>query len=87
MRVTWEHRPADIVNYHVVATDYENYSVLWHCEDLPGGGSNEDAWVLSKSQELDEGVRAEVAAIVAQYLDEGEMRYTYQGANCLNIEG
>lgn len=87
MTVTWEHRAETPVNYHILATDYENYSIIWDCQDLGNGRSNEDAWVLSKSQTLDESVQAEVEAILAQYLEEGEMRDTYQGAACLNIEG
>lgn len=87
MTVRWDHRADEPINYHVLATDYDNYSIVWDCTDLEGGRSNEDAWVLSKAQELNEEVVAEVQAVLAQYLEEGQMRDTYQGAACLNIEG
>lgn len=87
MSVTWTHRADAPVNYNIIATDYDHYSIIWDCQNLDNGRSNEDAWVLSKDQRLDESVQAEVQRYLAQYLEEGRMRDTYQGATCLNIEG
>lgn len=87
MTVTWDHRADEPINYNIVATDYVNYSIIYDCQDLGNGRSNEDAWVLSKAQTLEPAVQAEVQAVLAQYFDEGQMRDTYQGANCLMIEG
>lgn len=87
MTVTWDHRADEPINYHVLATDYDQYSVIWDCQNLPNGRSNEDAWVLSRYQSVSEEVKEEVRAVVGQYLDEDQMRDTYQGAACLNIEG
>ena len=36
----------------ILSTDYINYSLVWSCEDLPDGNSNESFWFLSRSPGL-----------------------------------
>lgn len=36
----------------IMSTDYINYSLVWSCEDLPDGNSNESFWFLSRSPGL-----------------------------------
>lgn len=43
--------------------------------------------MLSKQQTMNPDVQAEVDALIAQYLTEGSLQDTYQGPNCLIIEG
>lgn len=36
----------------ILSTDYINYSLVWSCEDLADGNSNESFWYLSRSPGL-----------------------------------
>lgn len=41
-------------NYHVWLTDYDNYSLVYSCDIIFGFIKFEAAWILSRSQNLDE---------------------------------
>lgn len=40
LTVTWTHDPTNTINYQILGTDYENYSVIWDCQDIGNGQSN-----------------------------------------------
>ncbi|CRK96702.1 CLUMA_CG010032, isoform A [Clunio marinus] len=63
----------------ILATDYVNYSIAWSCSNLPGGRSNEAAWVLSRTPTTSEAVRIRYEQVLQEtgiFLD--EMRETNQ---------
>lgn len=86
LMLVYDDAPHSPINYCLVASDYENYAVIWSCENLSGGRSNEDAWVLSQQQTLKPDFKALVqAAIENANLDGATMRDTYQGPYCRHI--
>lgn len=40
MNVVWDHRADETQNYNIIATDYDNYAIIWDCQDLGNGRSN-----------------------------------------------
>ena len=40
LMMVFEDAPESEINYCLVASDYENYAVVWSCENLPDGRSN-----------------------------------------------
>jgi apolipoprotein D and lipocalin family protein len=63
LNVTFEYGPIKIyANYWVIETDYNTYSLVYSCNNLPNGEINEIAWVLSRAQTLDPGIFADLLA-------------------------
>ncbi|XP_055696543.1 lopap-like [Lutzomyia longipalpis] len=86
-QVTFDDEPGRNINYQVLATDYDSFSLIWSCHNLGNGQSNEDAWVLSKipHPDMDEFEQVVGGAIDA-YLDRAHLRGTVQGwENCTDI--
>ena len=56
-------KPSDSVNYTVMDTDYETYSVVYSCEGFRNLASFDFFWILAREEELDE---ATIMSIVAK---------------------
>jgi hypothetical protein len=45
----------EIPNYHIIDSDYENYSIVYSCSNTYFGyARSEIAWILSRDQVMDE---------------------------------
>ncbi|XP_059621320.1 lopap-like [Phlebotomus argentipes] len=86
-QAVFDHEPGRTINYHVLATDFESFSLIWSCHNLGNGQSNEDAWVLSKVPNPDpEEFEQVVGGAIDQYLERNQLRGTVQGwENCTDI--
>lgn len=51
LMLAFDDAPDTLINYCLVASDYENYAVVWSCEDLPDGRSN-GQWLSSSPGSL-----------------------------------
>lgn len=40
LMLSFDDMPDSLINYCLIASDYENYAVVWSCEDLEDGRSN-----------------------------------------------
>ena len=65
-------------DYRVLATDYENYSVVYSCEDLLGV-KDEMIWVLTRAQKISPEVKDHVVGVL------GDKIPNYDLANNLHI--
>uniref|UniRef100_A0A1B0FY26 Lipocalin/cytosolic fatty-acid binding domain-containing protein n=1 Tax=Phlebotomus papatasi TaxID=29031 RepID=A0A1B0FY26_PHLPP len=75
----FDDEPGRTINYHILATDYESFSLVWSCHNLGNGQSNEDAWVLSKVPHPDpEEFEQVVGEAIDEYLDRDHLRGTVQ---------
>jgi apolipoprotein D and lipocalin family protein len=53
----------EIPNYHIIDSDYENYSIVYSCSNTYFGyGRSETAWILSRDQVMDEALLQELIA-------------------------
>ncbi|GAB0100000.1 Apolipoprotein D [Sergentomyia squamirostris] len=84
-QAVFEDEPGRAINYNVLATDFETFSLVWSCHNLGNGQSNEDAWVISKAPHPDmDEFEAVVGPAIDQYLERGHLRGTVQGwDNCV----
>lgn len=76
-------------DYEVLATDYENYSFVYSCEDSFLGGKDEMIWVLTREPELkpeiDELRKKIMKERVPDYKEEN-FRKTKQGGVCQYLQ-
>ena len=56
-------------NYWVYDTDYEKYSVVYNCVNLPLNMKKESLWVLSRLPLLSNDVTTKVEAIIDENFD------------------
>ena len=47
----WWGRPdtSRVPNYNVLSTDYENYTIVYGCQNLRGNKKRENAWILTRT--------------------------------------
>ncbi|XP_070508542.1 apolipoprotein D-like [Chironomus tepperi] len=69
LNVAFGDQPLTKSNYWVLSTDYEKYSVVYTCGNIPGNKSIQFAWILSTTPQLDESVSAHVNELVDKYFD------------------
>ncbi|XP_026760679.3 uncharacterized protein LOC113519703 [Galleria mellonella] len=71
LRVTLEVTPGENVTRDILirATDYENYAILYSCDDLPDDKSRVYSWILSKSPSLSESSQRAVNEVINSQLD------------------
>jgi lipocalin len=73
-------------NYHIIDTDYDNYSIVYDCQRSLYYGKNEYLYILSRNQEIDEGLKDELITkirdAVPTYNFDYNFVYTTQGKMC-----
>jgi hypothetical protein len=77
----------EIPNYHVVDSDYENYSIVYSCRNTYWGyRRTELLWILSRDQVMDKTLLSELIAkfrlAVPKYDFDYWFEYTTQGKSC-----
>merc|ERR1712180_531343 len=74
------HIPAE---YHILDTDYENYSSVYNCVNLPFNQKFEYAWVLGRRPDLEqEYVDQSIQAFADNGIDLSFFEETHQGDDC-----
>ena len=57
------------LNYFILETDYDNYSIVYSCNEVFWGlGIVEDLWVLSREPQMDETLWGELKAKIDEWL-------------------
>lgn len=66
----------------VLATDYDNWALLWSCTDMGNLLNKQNAWILSRSQTLNSTVSSTIlTTLFAQGFSERDFKVTDQ-SNC-----
>lgn len=71
-------------NYHVLDTDYDNYTIVYSCSDMFGGWMSADTlWILTREQSIDDSLLASIFDTIGEKLPHydvvAETHMTYQG--------
>ena len=74
-------------NYNILETDYENYAIVYSCKESLGGWLHNDyLWVLSREEQMEDTLLAQVIdsieTMLPRYDVMGETHKTYQGDWC-----
>jgi apolipoprotein D and lipocalin family protein len=64
-------------NYWILDTDYNHYSIVYHCTQI-GSKSVEVAWVLSHDSALDDSVKQKVDNYIDTYFERDQFRWSQQ---------
>jgi lipocalin len=76
--------PGKDVNYQVLDTDYENYSIVITCNGLQHDLGLEQIWVLSRVPSMSESLKAKILSNLANWgFDFNDKVPTYQGTGCI----
>uniref|UniRef100_A0A182QXM1 Apolipoprotein D n=1 Tax=Anopheles farauti TaxID=69004 RepID=A0A182QXM1_9DIPT len=80
LNVSFFGAPNDRSNYWVLDTDYDNFSVVWSCEQLTPQQSEESFWVLSRTPNpiTDRDILFRIHTIMRRYIDRAQVRFTRQ---------
>lgn len=62
-------------------TDYENFAIVYLCDDLPMDNSKEAFWLLSRTQTLSPEVSQSVEATIDKYFDRKNSFYVVTDQN------
>ena len=77
-------------DYEVLSTDYENYSLVYSCENLFLGMKDENVWILTRDQTLSADIDAKVKEILADkvphYNWSENFHVTKHGGSCKYLE-
>lgn len=69
------------LHYYVLDTDYEHYAFIWVCHNnADNTGSNQFAWVFSRTPTLDASVVDKVNAGITKYFAKDKFHTTVQDA-------
>uniref|UniRef100_A0A8D9FHE2 Apolipoprotein D n=1 Tax=Cacopsylla melanoneura TaxID=428564 RepID=A0A8D9FHE2_9HEMI len=75
---TWRFLSIPVQTIGIVDTDYNNYAVLWTCQDM-GVFNKQNAWILTRSSTLNSTVSNSIInSLFAQGLPETEFKVTDQ---------
>jgi lipocalin len=74
-------------NYHIIDTDYENYSLVYNCVDrYYGFYRTEYMYILARTEKIDDALKDELVSkikdTVKQYDFDYNFVYTTQGKMC-----
>ena len=78
----WYQPPGD---YRVVSTNYDEYTLVYSCNDLFGLFKIENMWILTREQELEPSRLDEIKGMALDAVDgykEEFLRHTIQGPAC-----
>lgn len=67
------------INYNVLKTDYDNYAILWSCNNMFGGrlGHTEQLWIMSRKSVLDDFLKSQIY----EFLDQNNIKRRYLEGN------
>ena len=78
-------KPGAKPNYNILSTDYENYTIVYDCDNY-GKTSRTDLWILGRKPVMDADVLEKAKGIVAEKIPSYDMSkhsiYTKQGDSC-----
>ncbi|CRK98734.1 CLUMA_CG012145, isoform A [Clunio marinus] len=86
LNVAFFNRPANVSNYWVLSTDYDNYSIVYYCKNIDDNKSRELAWLLSRKpllDQLDETVKTTALGLIETHFDRSKMYESDQSAERL----
>jgi len=72
-------------DYRVVATDYENYAIVYSCTEIPVLGRAELTWILSRVPQMKEDTKVSVRAFLNERLpfyNADNFKFATQGGQC-----
>ncbi len=61
-------------NYWVLSTDYDHYSIVYHCFNMGPNKSAETFWLLSRTSIIDPSVQSTTDEFIATYFDRAQMK-------------
>jgi apolipoprotein D and lipocalin family protein len=64
-------------NYWILDTDYNYFSVVYHCIQI-GDSTAQVAWILSKNKTLDNSVKEKVDNYIDTYFERDQFRWSQQ---------
>jgi apolipoprotein D and lipocalin family protein len=64
-------------NYWILDTDYNHFSIVYHCTQI-GSKSSQVAWILSKDMSLDDSVKEKVDNYIDTYFERDQFRWSQQ---------
>ncbi|CDW78698.1 apolipoprotein d [Stylonychia lemnae] len=76
-------------DYRVVDTDYESYSLVYSCLDIPDQGKLEYAWILSRTPELADSLFQHASDVLKKKVkdyDQSKFHHTKQGKDCTYLQ-
>lgn len=72
-----------VSNYWILSTDYDNYSIVYYCENIDNNKSKEFAWLISRQPQLNQAVKATADGLIDTHFDRSKMYQTEQsGERC-----
>lgn len=66
----------------VLETDYENYSLVWSCNDFAANRSTENVWLMSRTPQLPDEVMDHVDVLLGVYFNLDATGSTIQDGRC-----
>lgn len=71
-------------NYWVLGSDYQNYSLVYSCEQINGTTYEEYAWVLARTKNPSAEVWSKIYGLIAaNNINTDDFRFTEQSERCL----
>lgn len=68
-------------NYNVLATDYDNYAVVWSCSEIILNRHAEFLWVLTRDPFVEsDQIQDKIDDVLDAYFERDSIRVTYQGS-------
>lgn len=67
------------LNWTLLFTDYSNFMINYHCDNLPDGKSLQTAWMAARTTKLNETSRKETEILIEKYFFSAAMFAVYQG--------
>lgn len=66
---------------NILTTDYDNFAIVWACDDIGDNLSIETAWVLSRERQINPNVQNDVSNHINQLLVRDWLLPTEQNSN------
>lgn len=71
---------ANVSNYWILSTDYDNYSIVYYCINADENKSREFAWLLSREPQLNPAVKSTADGLIDAHFDRSKMFQAEQSA-------
>lgn len=80
--------PSDFeIFQNILATDYDNFAILWSCDDIDDNSSIETAWILSRERQINPAVQSNLDSYIDKFLDRNLLSETEQNQNYCVFHG